>query len=192
MKRTDLSRDDFDTLLGWLAPDRDAAAEVFVSIREGLVRYFQAKGCSEPESLSDESLNRVAKKLGENSGSGVENPIRYVFGFAKNVFFEYIKQLRSAPIQLKVDRFAIQDLVTVDREAEQRLTCLDRCLADLSDDESSLILAYFGYDAKSRTGDRRDLAQQLNISAGNLHIRVFRIKAQLRDCIDGCMGEKVL
>ena len=59
------SPDSFDALLDWLDPDREKAAVRYEIIRAGLIRIFASKGLSDAEHYTDETIDRVIKRLPE-------------------------------------------------------------------------------------------------------------------------------
>lgn len=186
-KSPDLTQQEFDDLLSWLAPDRSAAGEEYVRIRDGLIRFFRIKGCHEPESLADETIIRLARKLKSLDTSKNYKYLTYFYGFAKNIFLEYLADVRKSPIQLESELTLLQE-DPADENNDLRFACLDKCMAALKSDEAVLITAYFSYDEGEKLEARQKLAKKLNITTGNLHIRVFRIKNKLRKCIDNCIS----
>jgi len=186
-----LSKADFDKLLGWLSPDQDDAGRKYLEIREGLVRYFRLKGCYESQSLVDETINRVAIKLKTLEDPPDLKPITYFYGFAKNIFFEFLAELKKSPVQFEPGFF--RGLVTGtddDRDKETRFLCLDDCMAKLKNGEAEMVLTYFTKDRSEKFEARRLLAKKLNITVGNLHIKIHRVKKVLRACVEKCL-EKV-
>lgn len=186
---SDLSQEDLDRLLAWLSPDRDTAGEEFLRLRSGLTRFFTAKGCSDADTLSDEALNRVAHKL-KDVTPATDRPIAYVLGFAKNVFLEYLKKVKKEPVQFEGEFVDRQESSIPDHEREALLRCLDKCLAKLPAEDVAVMLEYFGAERKDRIRVRREIASRLNITAGNLHIRVFRSKAAIRKCVLACVENR--
>ena len=82
-----LTQEDFDSLLGWLSSDRDEAGVLYEKIREGLIRFFRFRGCDDPSTLADETINRVALKVNTFDSAKDVKTITYFYGFASNVFF---------------------------------------------------------------------------------------------------------
>ena len=52
----------FEEILAWLDPDREIAASLYLRLREDLAKIFKWRGCSDPEGLTDEVFDRVAKE----------------------------------------------------------------------------------------------------------------------------------
>src|SRR4051794_31946045 len=51
----------FEEILAWLYSDREVAATMYVQLRHDLANIFRWRGCSDPEGLTDEVFDRVAK-----------------------------------------------------------------------------------------------------------------------------------
>lgn len=183
--------ENYQKFLDWLSPDRSGADDAYLCLRNGLIRYFVAKGCSDPEMLSDETINRVVLRLSD--GLAVEAPdrIRFIFGFAKNINYEDRRQTRAAPMSLNERLVGERSPSGAVEENEHRYECLDRCIQRLNGEDGKMILEYFGMPNKGRRSARRSMASRLNISTGNLHIKVFRAKVDLRECVTRCI-EKML
>ena len=62
-RESDLSQEAFDRLLAWLNPNRALAGEKYEEIRRRLIKIFTCRGCTCPEVLADETINRVARKV---------------------------------------------------------------------------------------------------------------------------------
>src|SRR5437667_10294044 len=94
-----LTPDAFNRLLAWLSPEREEAGRKYEEIRKKLVLFFTKRAHREPEDLTDDTLNRIARKLqsGELKYSG--DPIRDVIGFARHVSQEDRRKLRPDPLE---------------------------------------------------------------------------------------------
>ena len=84
----DVSQASFDRLLSLLDSDRERAGERYELIRQKLTKFFQWRGCSEPEEYADRTIDRVARKVGE--GAEIRSSEAYAFfhGVAVNVLRE--------------------------------------------------------------------------------------------------------
>jgi DNA-directed RNA polymerase specialized sigma24 family protein len=175
----------FDNLLEWLDPDRDRAAEKYEMIRQSLIQIFIWKRCSEPESLADETLDRVMSQVPELRKTYVGNPSAYIHAVAKNLLRE---QTRAPAVQLET--LAPGNPATTDIQNEKMYGCLERCLSNLSPYSRDLILGYYDKEHAKKVSHRNDLAQRLGISVNQLRIRVYRIRKTLEECIQACMGRE--
>lgn len=176
---SNLTGDEFERLLAWLAPSPDAAGERYESIRQGLITFFVYRGCLDAEDLADETINRVAKKLDDLADTYEGDPVRYFHGVAKKVYLEYVRQGRP-PVPPPQEE--------PDEQSEAYHACLDVCLARLTPENRELILAYYGAKL-SKVTSRRKLRDRLSLNAGALRARTFRIRAALEKCVRQCLAE---
>lgn len=186
-KKLTLTNEEFDALLGWLSADRDEAGVLYEKIREGLIRYFRFRGCADPPLFADETINRVASKLPTPDPAQNFNTITYFYGFAAKVFFEYS---RAAAQEVSLDSnnfYNEKTFQTTDAPTDTGSDCLENCLAQLTPEESELVLRYYEKDKSEKSAARRVIAAKMNLKMPALHIRVFRIKNILRDCIEKCL-----
>src|SRR5689334_18303278 len=106
-KQWDTTPEAFDTLLGWLHNDRDEAGKKYEVIRVRLIRIFTCRGCSEPEDLADETINRVTAKISEVAQNYHGDPALYFYGVAKKVHLEYSRRhpplTPSVPVEVADD-----------------------------------------------------------------------------------------
>src|SRR5256714_13254313 len=66
-----LTADTFAKLLNCLDADRERAGEKYEDLRRTLIKFFEWRGAPFPEEQTDETFNRVARKLDE--GIGIKN-----------------------------------------------------------------------------------------------------------------------
>ncbi|MBP7375440.1 MAG: sigma-70 family RNA polymerase sigma factor [Pyrinomonadaceae bacterium] len=186
-KNSNLTQHDFDELLAWLSPDRETAGQLIVQISAGLNRYFQMRGCSEPEILVDETINRVAAKLGTLDLSSEIKPVTYFYGFAKKICLESLSNSYRSMTALDLDKMAGPEFDLEYLDSDDRLKCLDECINRLSRKESSLVIAYYEKGKGEKIQARRDLAKKLKLNIGNLQLQVHRLKNILRKCMENCL-----
>ncbi|HZT35185.1 MAG TPA: hypothetical protein VFA15_04640, partial [Nitrososphaera sp.] len=67
--------------------------------------------------------------------------------------------------------------------------CLDRCLKELSSKDRRLLLDYYSKDGREKIELRRRLAAELGISENALRIRLSRLRATLKGCIEACLKQ---
>lgn len=185
-KNAEISNEEFEALLGWLAGDSDDAGLEYEKIREGLKRFFHFRGCSDPENLTDETINRVAKKIETLDFSQNKSKITIFQGFALNVYREYVREIKKE-VQLIPEipfRANVNDEMEDDPENNQ--ACLENCLKNLTKSDRKLILQYFSKEKGAKIEFRKKIAKNNKITPNALHVRVFRIKNELRECIKDC------
>lgn len=188
---TQISQEDFGSLLNWFSPNSDEAASEYEKIHAGLVRFFRFRGCGRTKSLADETINRVAKKVDSLDLTKDNKKITIFYGFALNVYREFVRSGSSNEIQLLPDLpIRSLDTNTIPDENEQRFGCLENCLKQLSKDEHDLIIRYFSKERSEKIALRREIASELGISPNALHVRIYRLKDRLKQCIGNCGEEK--
>ncbi|HYU32724.1 MAG TPA: sigma-70 family RNA polymerase sigma factor [Thermoanaerobaculia bacterium] len=179
-----LTPESLAALLGFLDPDPERAGILYEAIRRRLVRLFEWRGFSNPEDLTDETFNRVARRLLEGVKVGSENPYGYFCGVAQLLCKEMGR--RAARERTAIERW-LPDFPVDDSETDERLTCLHNCLAELPEDQRLLVLRY--HQANDHIRSRQSLAKELGLPMNALRIRVHRIRKKLEDCVRDCLRE---
>ena len=182
-KGRELTREGLDQLLALLDSDRERAGERYEALRARLTRLFDWRGSSAPEELADETLNRVARKLVE--GENVRDVHAFAGGVGRLVWLESIKRERRARAALE----QMPPATEVDKKADARLECFASCLGKLPGDGRSLIVEYFREEKGAKIEARKKLAAGLGIQHGALRLRVYRLRAQLEECVGDCLNK---
>jgi DNA-directed RNA polymerase specialized sigma24 family protein len=188
-----LDSQSFEKLLLLLDSDREKAGVQYETIRARLLRIFEWRGCRSPETLADQTMDRVSRRLENGEIIRAEDPAVYFYGVARNVLKEYWtgQQKEAAarrfelPTQGLTDSKALQD-----NEIDDRMGCLERCLAKLPSDSQELITLYYRSEKTEKIEDRMRLARTLGISPGTLRIRAHRIRKALESCVGECMRRR--
>ena len=81
MKILDLSEESFFRLLARLSADPMLAGEEYEKLRARLMYFFERKGCRIPAELTDETINRIARKMEE--GLEIEDLFKFSYGVAR-------------------------------------------------------------------------------------------------------------
>ena len=181
-------KEDFDALLALFSHDRDEAGRGYERVRAGLVRFFEFRGCADAESLADETLNRVALKADGYDRSKNVKLTSYVYGFAANVYREYVRSPRQREIVIDTDEFVHQvrsPESQSDREAV--FECLNNCLWKLDAADRALVSEYYSREKQEKIDMRKRMAERLGCRLEVLHTRVFRLKSSLRKCMSRCV-----
>jgi DNA-directed RNA polymerase specialized sigma24 family protein len=179
-KKEPPNEDSFGKLLGWLDPDRQAAAAKYNRIHLRIVRIFSAKGCYDAEQLADETFNVVTQKIDWLLANYVGDPVSYFMGVAKTLYKEWLKRKTPAP--------PLPDPAST--EVEHACFCLEKCMQELlTADERAIALRYYPADKKQTIPERKRLAEELGITLNALRIRMYHIKARLEPCIRTCLSQ---
>ena len=180
-KDRELNSDAFEALLRWLASDRDEAGRRYEDIRHRLIRIFACRGCIEPDFLADETINRVARKVGELSTTYHGDPALYFYGVANKIHLEQLKKAKPQVTEWHEDK---------DDDYEAEFECLERCMDKLTMNNRELVLKYYDHEKNAKIEQRRLLAATLNIGLNALRIRAHRIRIILYRCITGCLDQQ--
>ncbi|MEM9530652.1 MAG: hypothetical protein AAGA23_07020 [Pseudomonadota bacterium] len=176
-KQHSLNSGAFAALLGALDPDLLQAARRYERLREKLIRLFTWRGCHDAAELADETINRVALRVLDDSavGSRVE---QFSVGVAHRI---YLEVLRSRARDRSVDAaLRHQPASLAEREAtDPELLKLEHCISELPADDRQLVLEYYRDAGDGLKETRKRLAEKLAVSPGNLRIRVHRVRARL-------------
>src|SRR5258708_44850 len=82
VSKDDLRSAQFEGLLTRLDPDRERAGELYEALRRKLIKFFEWNSCFPAEDLTDETLDRVTQKLGEEL---IHDVPAFASGVAKRV-----------------------------------------------------------------------------------------------------------
>jgi RNA polymerase sigma factor (sigma-70 family) len=177
----------FDEILAWLNPDRDVAGTIYVQLRQDLTKIFTWNRCPDPDGLTDEVFDRVAKKVHDVKKTYVGDPKLYFYGVARNLIKEIPKKIKTQ-ISLQGSEPASDPRRESEQEAAtMREDCLRSCLQKLSKDKRELILGYYARDKQAKIDHRTEMAQRLGISVETLRVKAFRIRGTLEQCLERCI-----
>ena len=175
-----ITKEPFDALLEWLDSDREKAGARYEIIRAGLIRMFVSKGLSDAEHYTDETIDRVIKRLPELQESYVGDPVRYFHGVARNVILEYGRR-----------REVLTDVVPQSLKREDVRSdiqeCLSKCLQLLPLDKQEFILDYHLYQGRAKIQHHRQMAGELRISEGALRTRAHHLRVNVEKCVLRCI-----
>lgn len=181
----------FELLLFRLDPDTDSASAKYEDLRVRVTRIFQWKGCpdSEADALADLTLDRIAAKLSQ--GENIENVNAYAAAVVRFVWLEHQRKRKEDAAGDDLPEVAVQPDLTVFDDADERMRCLRKCMAEIagSENDRRLILGYYDTEAGGKNKDnRRQLAEIFGISMSALKVRACRIRARLEACINDCVN----
>ena len=168
--------------LSVLDEDPERAGEQYEILRRKLMRFFGWRGSATPEELTDETLNRLARKIDEDEA--IRNLADYVGGMARFVWLETLKEQERA-------RDAFEELRAESKYSSPadsaRVECFEFCLEGLLSESRTLILDYYRAERSDKIKLRRQLAEKLGIPLNALRIRAHRIRLQLEKCVGDCL-----
>lgn len=174
-----LSQEDFDRLLAWLDDDRDHAGLVYEKIRWRLISILAARGCTSPEELADETIDRVARRVVDIQETYVGDKALYFLGVANNVHHEFLKRPAISEPPLQNENVEAK---------EHTHFCLDKCVNNMPDDSKQLIRRYYAEEKQAKIDLRKQLAEELGVNLSSLRLRALRIREKLQVCIERCLS----
>jgi len=179
----------FEEILAWLNPDRDLAGHLYVQLRADLTKIFMWNRCADPEGLTDEVFDRVAKKVHELREAFIGDPRLFFYGVARNLIKEESKKMK---VHVSLDGIDIpaQPASEIEEPRILREECLQECLRKLKDENRELIIDYYARDKQAKINHRAEMAQRLGTSVEALRVRVHRIRATLEQCTERCLHTK--
>lgn len=176
----------FTRLLRWLDDGTDSQGERYLEMRRRLVAYFDRRNRPGPDSLADETFDRIARTLEQSGRINVTPPARYCYVVARFVLLEDIRAARRS-VPFDEARTASRDITPAETEPGQlSLDCLAACLDRLKPADRDLIVEYYRDDKRARIDRRRALADRLGITMNALGIRAWRLRASLETCVGRC------
>jgi DNA-directed RNA polymerase specialized sigma24 family protein len=155
----------------------DHFTERYPTLRRGLLFFFRRKRSSDPESLADEVLFRVLRRLldGVRLGDTLE---KYCTGVAKFVLRESWR--RPPAVALPEELLSTEEDPLARFTEKQRWVLLCYCIQSIEKPEAEVWMRYYHED-------RRSLAVELGVSENALRIRVYRAGKSMVDA-----GRKLL
>ena len=171
-----------DVLLERLAAERDVAP-AYEQLRMRLVTFFRLRFPVEAETLADEAIDRLARRLKE--GTQVENVTSYAVGIARFLVLEAGARHKK---EHQAAREAMREFEPLEIEAESdaALLALRACLDSAGAESAQLILEYYAADGgAARIGRRQQLAERLGMTLNTLRNRALRTRMALEKCVRG-------
>lgn len=178
----------FDRLLDWLGSDPEAAGQKYEELRRTLHNYFRRKDVDDPASLVDEVMERVTRKVNDLVPVYVGDPGAYFLGVARIVLKEWRRQ--PVPIELPLNLVDPTD-VTSREHKEMLLQSMEECWQKRSPSEQSILYRYsIETSAVKIATVRGELAHELEMSLTALRVMVYRLRKEIRRCIEKLMAKK--
>ncbi len=176
----------FACLLARLDADAGRAGTEYERLRRTLVRFFEWRGAVSSEVCADEALDRLARKLEEETV--VKDVSSYAHGIARLVLLEQRRQ----PVFASLDGLSeLSGAADGDPDDRQELDDLDRCLDAMDADSRSLLLRYYEGERRVKMENRRRLAQTRGLSDNALRSRVQRLRDRLQACMARCREDRL-
>jgi RNA polymerase sigma factor (sigma-70 family) len=197
-KRWELTQAAFDKLLAHLDADVERAAHQYEVMRNGIMRFFECRGVHTPADLTDETINRVARKILEGTTIQADSVAAYFYGVARNVLREHQRSPEAAvfsvgeeilPHHLVHDPDEIARRQASQSAQERQFDCLQKCVEQLPPETRRLIFAYYEGEEAVKIANRKQLSELFAISVSGLRLRAHRIRRRLEACVLNCCGK---
>jgi DNA-directed RNA polymerase specialized sigma24 family protein len=177
--RSPLTPEELDSLFAWLDSDLSRAIAKYQLIRHGLIERFINRGCMDADTLADETIDRVTKRVAEISTTYQGDPANYFHGVARNVFREHCRRVRvqaNRPLPENEPTFS-----------ELYFDCLEQCLSQLPSEKRALILRYYSEIKSAKIESRKKIRQEMSLKPDALRVRTYRIRKTLEQCVRDCV-----
>jgi DNA-directed RNA polymerase specialized sigma24 family protein len=186
LKMWNLSEKAFSRLLARFNADQTLAGEEYEKLRARLMYFFQRQGCRIPAELSDETIDRVARKIEE--GYAIADLSKFSFRVAWLVLQEHWGDPKREWQQLDERLSSSESNGEQNKEydtklAEHRLGCMKKCLETISPEEQELIVK----NCTLNKSGKEELARAMGLTINALRLKVFRIRKKLSRCQEKCV-----
>ncbi len=178
--------EDFSLFLRWLDQDEEKAAQRYENIRRNLIAIFNRRGCHCSEELTDETFNRVTRRLPGMIDTYVGEPARYIIVVARNLHLEYVKEMERQEPLPEHDHTDLS-VETADETKEEEYGCLEHCLKQLPPTQRKLVVGYYQESKRAKIDHRKQMADEMGIGLNALRIRAHRIRTTLEECLKQCL-----
>jgi RNA polymerase sigma factor (sigma-70 family) len=178
--------------------DSQQAAEKYELMRRQLTKFFECRNCDSASELTDETINRVTRKISEGENIPANSLSAYFYGVARNVLREFRNHPEKTAVSIDnleslhhpVAPPLINNPLNLEKKLlEQMLECLDSCLGELPEKEQKIILVYYEGEYGAKIENRKKIATLFGMNINNLRIRVYRIREKLEKCVQLCSGK---
>jgi DNA-directed RNA polymerase specialized sigma24 family protein len=191
-----LTPQSFQRLLSWLDEGTNSDGQKYLEMRRRLVAYFDRKNCSNFEELADETLNRVARRLEEESAIESDTPAKYCYVVARFILMEHLRVTQKERVMVESIRRKRPSQNVAEYNAEEEkglkekmLNCLEKCTLQLDPISHKIITQYYVGKERVKIENRRALAASLGLTMNALSIRACRLRDKLEACVRQCLGE---
>ncbi|CAN5694224.1 hypothetical protein BH20ACI4_BH20ACI4_25910 [soil metagenome] len=183
-----LNPQSFEKMLDWLDKDHEIAGQKYEAIRLRLIKVLNYRGCLDGESLADEAIDRVTRKIDTLTENYQGDPAHYFLNVANKIYLEHRRKPASVELPANLaeppDTFAEEDF-------QPEYECLKKCLANLSASKRDFILSYYQENKKQKIAGLQRIAESEGIELTSLHMRAFRLRESLQKCVLRCLAETV-
>ena len=184
----ELDPQSFEKMLDWLDKDREIAGQKYEAIRLRLIKVLNYRGCLDGESLADEAIDRVTRKIDALTETYQGDPAYYFLNVANKIYLEH----RRKPVSVELPANLADQPDTssaVEEDFQPEYECLKKCLATIPAVKRDFILDYYQENKKKKLANLKRMAESEGIEIATLHMRAFRLRATLEKCVLKCLGK---
>ena len=176
----DLSAAEMDKFLAWLTPVTQDAGRKYQEIHRCLTAIFVRRGYAEAEELADETIDRVIRRVARDDSFDGDERLPYFVRVAYHVHLE--RQSKRSVLPPPPVTASAEELEAADR-------CLAHCLKRLEPHQREILLQYYRNDRRAKIDCRKRLAEELGLAVEALRLKIHRLKASLRPCLQNCLAQ---
>lgn len=186
----------FELLLKAVRRPGREASEDYQRIRNKLCRFFGAYAVVDPDELADESIDRVAQKLGSGTVLDLTSD-SYFLTVARFVLLEHRRKHLNRAVSLDDEDTHYEPSYDPVEEAERTnerikreigLDAVAACRSKLSDEEIEILDTYNGGSGREKIDRRNALAAKLGKTKEALIVAVSRINTKIKNCVKQKLG----
>lgn len=183
-----LTQEAIDALLAVFHEDREEAACRYNSLRERLTSFFVRRQFVQAESLADEVLDRMARRI--TTGEQIVSPESYAYGVARFVAQE--QQRRDVREGVASKAYVQNTLLNFDTISERALKdAMQHCLERHSAQDRELLMQYYASRGQKKIEQRQELALKLNLTPDGLRKHTFRLRRTIETCVRARLARKI-
>lgn len=179
-RQRQITAGNFAALLAALSDTPQERGKQYEILRSKLIFFFSRRSLQFPEDLADEVIDRLAHRIAE--GVEISSAPAFALGIARHVAQE---QSAKQPRLLVVDELFWNNVPAhlTTKSEEEEIDRMEQCLKKLPRTEARLLAGYYLAPADNPMQARKNLADDLGISANTLRQRVFLARQSLRACM---------
>ena len=194
-RKRETSEEQFRLLLKRLDAVEERAWEIHDNLRRKLIWFFESDFPVQAEDLSEEALDRIARKLETEE---IKNIAEFAFGVARNLRREALRRnviatrlIASGALGTPAHSGENPEQVVMHRlDLDRKLACYRECLQRLSPEDRNLLSRYYPEDGAGLEQRREELARELQISMGALRTKMARLREQLEKYFETCYASR--
>jgi DNA-directed RNA polymerase specialized sigma24 family protein len=175
-----MESDHFDALLRALDENTEAAGIAYRQLHQRLIRFFRLNNASDPETLADEALDRLGRRISTLQADDIGSPQAFALGIGRHLLQEdQRRQRRESDAASEWTALTLSS----DGHNEELLLALDHCMALMREDHRQLLQSYYQWTGREKIEHHRQLAEKLGLTMNALRNRLMRARAELDKCI---------